>query len=95
MEEWTVVVDIRFIRDFLKDKKYWQHEFEAFQRKVRASGPSAIGWDPPDLISARSWEEISEPYRRDFWLIFGSEFLRVPLEILPGRTVRVWHPESE
>jgi hypothetical protein len=83
---WTVLVDIPLRRLLEGWDVGARMQLDALQRLLRDKGPAVLDWDARRLTGYPSWDEVQGSYRCDVWLPFEDDFVRVTLEVLPGRT---------
>lgn len=87
MDAWKVVLEMQLYQEVEAWDKRRQIEFEAVHRVLRESGPDGIGWNSFELAGCPSWEDVEQPFHKDFWKVLFPRFVSVTVEIHPGKTI--------
>jgi hypothetical protein len=84
---WAVVTEVTLIAQLESWHKDAKLELFAVQQLFREEGPDAFSLTAAAFTERTSWEELEEPCWLEFFVQIRGRFLRIELEIRPGRTV--------
>jgi hypothetical protein len=84
---WTVVTEVALLAQLETWHKGARRELFAVQELFREEGPEAFGLYAGTFADQESWDRLDVPCRLEFFVQMGPRYLRIALEICPGRTI--------
>jgi len=84
---WTVVTEVALMALLETWHKEARRELFAVQDLFRREGPEAFSLHAQAFAGSQDWDELEESCRLEFFVQLGLRYLRIELEIRPGRTI--------
>jgi hypothetical protein len=84
---WTVVTEVALMAQLETWHKNARRELFAVQDLFRQEGPEAFSLYPEAFAGSDDWDALEESCRLEFFVQMELRYLRIELEIRPGRTI--------